>query len=411
MIFGEGPIIKNIAGDLNKLFLQGTRAGQPINNVEGDAAADQGTIQLMADRDPVIRDISTGLGWAGREVTVSGTGALQLVNSLGRPLRSWSAELAPYQDLNGYDSPWPAGSGKNKANLTWGDYVPSINTGYDTRYSGWSTDYIPVNPQNDYVVSINGVSTGRYVFFYTDDSFLGYSNYSSSILLSTYENWQQTTRIRLRVDGTSANNPMCQLENGSTATEWSPYENICPILGTDKLNMFVEEYYDQSATPKAVITLPTTIYNGSVSDDGAVSNWGEVDLGTINNWARTTTAGISYYYCTFSSVAKGTDNIMCEQLKAMASSTDVAFVTYGEDCIINTYINSNGLRVRYDSVSTVADLITALQGVKLVYELANSVQFPLTTPDIPTPTGNATTWATAEDGIVTNFSATYLQAE
>lgn len=59
MIFGEGPIIKNIAGDLNKLFLQGTRAGQPINNVEGDAAADQATIQLMADRDPVIRDIST----------------------------------------------------------------------------------------------------------------------------------------------------------------------------------------------------------------------------------------------------------------------------------------------------------------------------------------------------------------
>ena len=81
MIFGEGSIIKNIAGDLNKLFLQGTRAGQPINNVEGDAAADQGTTALMADRDPVIRDISTGLGWAEREVTVSGTGALQLVKA------------------------------------------------------------------------------------------------------------------------------------------------------------------------------------------------------------------------------------------------------------------------------------------------------------------------------------------
>lgn len=62
MIFGEGPIIKNIAGDLNKLFLQGSRAGQPIN-VEGSAAANQGTAALMADRDPVIRDISTGLGF------------------------------------------------------------------------------------------------------------------------------------------------------------------------------------------------------------------------------------------------------------------------------------------------------------------------------------------------------------
>lgn len=61
MIFGEGPIIKNIAGDLNKLFLQGTRAGQPINNVEGDAAADQATIELLASTDPVIREVSVGM--------------------------------------------------------------------------------------------------------------------------------------------------------------------------------------------------------------------------------------------------------------------------------------------------------------------------------------------------------------
>lgn len=58
MIFGEGPIIKNIAGDLNKLFLQGSRVGQPITNVEGDAAADQGTTALLANMDPVIRNVA-----------------------------------------------------------------------------------------------------------------------------------------------------------------------------------------------------------------------------------------------------------------------------------------------------------------------------------------------------------------
>lgn len=68
MIFGEGPIIKNIAGDLNKLFLQGTRAGQSILNVEGDAAANQGTTQLMDGLDPVINEINTANGsMAGAE--------------------------------------------------------------------------------------------------------------------------------------------------------------------------------------------------------------------------------------------------------------------------------------------------------------------------------------------------------
>ena len=58
MLFGEGPHIKNIAGDLNKLFLQGSRVGQSITNVEGDAAADQGTTALLANMDPVIRNVA-----------------------------------------------------------------------------------------------------------------------------------------------------------------------------------------------------------------------------------------------------------------------------------------------------------------------------------------------------------------
>ena len=290
MIFGEGPIIKNVAGDLNKLFLQGSRAGQPIN-VEGSAAANQGTAALMADRDPVIRDISTGLGYAGREVTVSGTGALQLVNSLGRPLKSWSVELAPYQEGSGDPSP----------------------------------------------------------------------------------------------------------------------ENVRRIYGTNKLKLFVEESYDPSATPKAIITLPQTVYTGTIGSDGGESRWGEADLGTLN-WTRynPTATNIPVYYTLIDSLTPSS-GIRCisSAYKCMSWTSLDARTDYS----IEVHPTLRYIYIADSRYQTADEFKNAVSGVQFVYPLNTPTTFPLTSPTIPTPTGTATTWATAEDGIVTNFSATYLQGE
>ena len=298
MIFGEGPIIKNIAGNLNKLFLQGSRVGQPITNVEGDAAADQGTIALMADRDPVIRDISTGLGYAaGREVTVSGTGPLPLVNSIGRALTRWSVELAPYQEGSGDPSP----------------------------------------------------------------------------------------------------------------------QNIRRIYGTDKLNWFVEETY-QSAAPKEVITLLQTIFGGTLGSAGNEIAWGVADLGELN-WGPSSPDLFIYR----SDALRGTilpssaslipTDAMCEQFAPMAwgpiSASDNKKFAVAD---INAGLAGRVVFIdhRFNSIS---DFISAVSGVKLVFPLLTPQPLAISIPSMPTISGSAVAWMTAEYGNITNLSATYIQGE
>ena len=93
MLFGEGPQIKNIAADLNKLFRQGSLLNQSGQTVEGDSTADQGTSDLLAARDPVIQEISVGMsGEQSARYTVSGTPPLSLPNSIGKPLKAWSVD-------------------------------------------------------------------------------------------------------------------------------------------------------------------------------------------------------------------------------------------------------------------------------------------------------------------------------
>jgi len=290
MIFGEGPIIKNIAGDLNKLFLQGSRAGQPVN-VEGSAAANQGTAALMADRDPVIRDISTGLGYAGREVTVSGTGALQLVNSLGRPLKSWSVELAPYQEGSGDPSP----------------------------------------------------------------------------------------------------------------------ENVRRIYGTNKLKLFVEESYDPSATPKAIINLPQTVYTGTIGSEGEESRDVAIDMGSLS-WSVWVN-DMHTFVTRLPQSNSAKQQLTCESYKPLINGSTQWGAILSYDMVVYKPLGDVYLMCRNTNYSDTESFKQSVQGVKLVYPLATPTTFTLTAPTIPTPTGSATTWATAEDGIITNFSATYLQGE
>ena len=106
MLFGEGPQIKNIAADLNKLFRQGSLLNQSVQNVEGDSTADQGTSDLLAARDPVIQEISVGMsGEQSARYTVSGTPPLSLPSSLGKPLKAWEVDVVPYQEGTGDPSP------------------------------------------------------------------------------------------------------------------------------------------------------------------------------------------------------------------------------------------------------------------------------------------------------------------
>ena len=417
MIFGEGPIIKNIAGDLNKLFLQGTRGSQPIINVEGDAAADQATIQLMADRDPVIRDISTGLGWAGREVTVSGTGALQLVNSIGRPLKSWSVELAPYQVGSGDPSPENVRRIYGTNQLTMWTCGKNLYSKEDSAYNvpvyaqdGTSASYpdvavwwMPVKPNTQYTVSCNHNEQIFYFRWINCDANKGFINrvggtYTEIMMPVTFTTpnncrWVQIAINQYDADRIALNDWEVMIVEGSVSADYEPYNGS-----------------------QTLITLPQTVYTGTVSSDGGENIWGEVDLETLN-WDPSSPDRNVFRSdslvgtITPSSTGRTPTDAICEQFTAMAwgpiSQSDNKKFAVAD---INSFSAGRIVFIDFRNTS-IPSFTSAVTGVKLVFPALNPQTFPLAASIIPTIEGDGSIWITAEDGIITNFSVTYLQGE
>ena len=423
MIFGEGPIIKNIAGDLNKLFLQGSRAGQPINNVEGSASADQATAALMADRDPVIRDISTGLGYAGREVTVSGTGALQLVNSLGRPLTSWSVELAPYQEGSGDPSPENVRpihgtdkitfmmAGKNLLDFI----VRSQNGIISTKINGvahitgtatattYPVDFVPsVYPAGTYIWSISGLPAGAQCIYTRNGAWAGFVTQGASITITAGVTIGGYITIPT---GTSVDTEIkIQLELGNTASDFTPF----------------------TAASQTVITLPYTIYNAAIRDgEGEIRtryrlyNGASSEFWTYSpSWSKTDTA-VFYsngaitdgLFDDYNTVFITNCNLFQPKTRQSLYNYDVPGIGYSGD--MNPRAPYLTVRISKTIASTVEEFTAFLASnpIEIVYQLITPVQFTINSPFISTTEGDGVAWVTAEDGIVTNFSATYLQGE
>ena len=175
------------------------------------------------------------------------------------PIKRLTVNVKPIQDLHGYDSPWPAGGGKNlipttleqlkAANTsgTWADNVYSIN---DLTFTVNADGTITVNgtssaavyfnfrryqdgltiPAGDYVLHKSGnaninVSAGKNNTYWgaatTSDVSLTLDSDATFSAYSYVANGKTLTNFVLK--------PM--LESGTTASAWQPYSNICPISG------------------------------------------------------------------------------------------------------------------------------------------------------------------------------------
>jgi len=169
-------------------------------------------------------------------------------------VKSLKLTMEPIQDLHGYDYPWVGGAGKNK-------FVP---WNYTAGGLSWVNDnnklVITVNSTNVYVMTKvfkkslgemeqegiivnghtytakqNGENQGGLKLQLSNgvgggisDLLNGYTFTYNSSTMSAY-----TFVIRKYGDVTAGDviTFYPQLEEGSTATDWTPYENICPISG------------------------------------------------------------------------------------------------------------------------------------------------------------------------------------
>ena len=139
------------------------------------------------------------------------------------PVKSLSVAIEPVQDLHRYDSPWPAGGGKN---LFGGEYgtkwiLPtplSISAGDSLAISA----SVPAsgNSQINIYTGENGAT--RYFNAGLNDTVDG-----RKVRIATFTEDITITAFLMDV----AECTDIQIEKGSTATAYAPYSNICPITG------------------------------------------------------------------------------------------------------------------------------------------------------------------------------------
>lgn len=196
------------------------------SEINADVKAD---VDILKDHDGVI----TG------EKTYSGSVATILDAEYEMPLKSCVVNIEPVQDLHGYDSPWPAGGGKNlmpgwetiksTSAASYKIFVDFANNTYYT-VSGLNNNqksWVLAYDNNDVFIgrTAGGARTSVTVDKTTFDHGDGTQEYDSiAYLIIGYYEWIDITREDVESYPT-------QIEVGETATAFTPYSNICPISG------------------------------------------------------------------------------------------------------------------------------------------------------------------------------------
>lgn len=173
---------------------------------------------------------------AGLLKTESGS-VIAVSDALAKAVKSLAVDINPVQNLNGYDSPWPAGGGKNlfdETNLYHGSY--SASTGGLTASEKYRTAIIDNLPAGTYTFSTD-LTNCFLLRFWTDNA-----NHSVNVTRSTQTFTTETSgKVMICFRNTSTSEITetfhVQIELGSTATAYEPYANICPISGWSAVNV------------------------------------------------------------------------------------------------------------------------------------------------------------------------------
>lgn len=239
----------------------------------------------MVQASPSLLEVTESLSKYSDPITATGS-LITFDAPAGGIFDSLSVPITSTQDLHGYDHPWPAGGGKNK--------LPPLLSGQKTA-SG-----LTLTPNADGSITISGTATntsatllnrisyangdfplpaGTYTLSrgsYADDTYVYIQvvPWSGSTLFSRAAKGTVTlsdTSVRFADIGINAASGQYinftiypQLENGSTATGWEPYENICPITGIDNLSVYVSPTTQQAQATTYNVSFGSTVYAGFV---------------------------------------------------------------------------------------------------------------------------------------------------
>ena len=244
------------------------------------------------------------------------------------PIPYLSVDIQGSQELNGYDKPWVGGRGKNLLpdilnggaqsivfngviTLTVNDGKFVLNGGrpdgggrntlktmtitlpagtYTLSKTTTNNDAVPIlekREDNSIIVNLTSITSKTFTLDEETNVFVGFNAYPDT----------QLTDYTIGV----------QLEKGDTATEWTPYENICPITSYDSATI----------TQKSKNLFSGTLYNGQVGSDGTWSS----STTRLSNVSSATDYTLPIKVGTYTLSAQGSDLVRCTALVKSADGT------------------------------------------------------------------------------------------
>lgn len=219
---------------------------------------------------------------------ITATGSLISFNALqGGLIDSLSVPITPTQNLNGYSKPWAGGGGENKFEPIEGSdntisFVAQPDGSVKISGTGYITKWTARNVTYD--LPYHGINAGDTVTIWSDIYCLATPfNGSKSLGAHSSANGVATTftipananKLRLGENAKAG-----QVQKGEVVdvighffigkvdsfTAWSPYSNICPLIGLTGLSVYVSPTQDQQdATTYSVDWTADagTVYGGS----------------------------------------------------------------------------------------------------------------------------------------------------
>lgn len=192
-------------------------------------------------------------------------------------------DINPVQDLNGYDSPWPAGGGKNlfnatarPARLTFADGVYTLNEAPSTNANiGLGTVYLEEG--KSYILS-GGYSAAFRVYLVNGSGYPTSNSGDSSVFspANGSGNYSVNTVVETTATVGTQIKPMVRLS--SQPSGFVPYSNICPISGWTGANVYRAALYGLGPLENYGLT-----DNGDVNAVDTYEHSNYIDLTGVNS--------------------------------------------------------------------------------------------------------------------------------
>jgi hypothetical protein len=167
---------------------------------------------VVSDRD-IIDGQGNTLSVLAEALTKTASGnPVVITDCAGGKARSLITEINAIQDLHGQSAPYVGGAGKNK--WPFGDFTGTYSNVPFTLAAGTYT----VSKAN------HDVNCGLR-FYYADGTSIAFTFFTSETFTLTAD------VVKINYSSASDTTVNFQLEEGSQATDFAPYSNICPISG------------------------------------------------------------------------------------------------------------------------------------------------------------------------------------